>query len=279
MIWRLRGRVLDLDARVRVMGILNTTPDSFFAGSRVLEPARAVERGLQMVADGAELLDVGGESTRPSMYGAVEPVSVEEECRRVVPVVEGLRRQSDIPISVDTTKAEVARRALDVGADIVNDISALRDDPGMAAVAREHEAPVVLMHRRGPQEPPYRDLVGEVRGFLADRIQAAVDAELAREQLAVDPGIGFGKNVAQNLSLVRNLEAFAALGCPLLVGASRKSFIWKTLDTGPEGALEGSLAVAVLSAERGARILRVHDVPETVRAVRVAMAVLQDCRN
>ncbi|MCC7263250.1 MAG: dihydropteroate synthase [Candidatus Latescibacteria bacterium] len=270
MIWQLGERTLDFRHRLQVMGILNTTPDSFFDGGAYLDPARAVERGLQLEAEGADLIDVGGESTRPPLYGERQSVDAEEECRRVLPVIEGLRRQTRIPISIDTTKAEVARRALEAGADIVNDISALRDDPGLAAVADAHQAPVILMHRPPPALGP-GDPTAAVRAFLAQRLEAARQGGLTA--LAVDPGLGFGKSLPGNFALLRRVEVFAGLGCPVLVGASRKSFIWKTLDLDPAQSLEGSLAVATLCAAQGVHLLRVHDVKETVRAVRVAHAV------
>lgn len=270
MIWRLGDRTLDFQARLQIMGILNTTPDSFFDGGRYLDPRRAVERGLQMVAEGADLIDIGGESSRPPLYGESQPVTAAEECARVVPVIEGLRRHSRVPISIDTTKAEVARRALEAGADILNDISALRADPQMAPVAASWGVPVVLMHRP-PPEPDPADLVGGIKNFLAARLQAARQAGIAA--LAVDPGLGFGKSVRENLSLLRGLGAFAELGCPVLVGASRKSFIWKTLGLSPAQSLEGSLTAAALCAFQGAHLLRVHDVKETVRAVRLAEAI------
>ena len=279
MIWSLGGRVLDFGDRVQIMGILNATPDSFYDGGRFLEPQVAISRGLAMVAEGASIIDVGGESSRPPMYGEAEHVSAAEECRRVVPVVEGLRRQSDAFISVDTVKAEVAAQALDAGADIINDISALRHDSAMAGVVARTGAPVVLMHRRGSaatmqQDTYYRDLLGEVHGFLAARVEAARAEGI--ERIAVDPGLGFGKSREGNLALLGALERFADLGCPLVVGASRKSFIWKTLGLTAEESLAGSLAAAVYAVGAGARILRVHDVAATLRAVRLIEAVREE---
>jgi len=279
VIWSLGGRVLDFGDRVQIMGILNATPDSFYDGGRFLEPQVAISRGLAMVAEGASIIDVGGESSRPPMYGEAEHVSAAEECRRVVPVVEGLRRQSDAFISVDTVKAEVAAQALDAGADIINDISALRHDPAMAGVMARTGAPVVLMHRRGSaatmqQDTYYRDLLGEVHGFLAARVEAARAEGI--ERIAVDPGLGFGKSREGNLALLGALERFADLGCPLVVGASRKSFIWKTLGLTAEESLAGSLAAAVYAVGAGARILRVHDVAATLRAVRLIEAVREE---
>ena len=278
MIWKLGIRELDFRARAQIMGILNVTPDSFFDGGRYAGRQAAVVRALEMVEEGADIIDIGGESSRPPVYGEAPQVSLEEECARVVPIVEEVRRHSDVPISVDTTKAEVARRALQAGADIVNDISALRDDPEMVEVAASSGAPVVLMHRRGTpvtmqKNTWYEDLLGELKNFLTERIAAARAGGVALERIAVDPGIGFGKSVEGNLEIIRHLGEFAELGCPILVGASRKSFIWKHMGLKAEEGLEGSLAVAVLSVAKGANILRVHDVAATVRAVRMAEAI------
>ena len=276
MIWELGGRTLHFGDQVQIMGVLNATPDSFYDGGRYCEPRVAVERGLAMVEEGAAIVDIGGESSRPPMYGAAEEVSVAEECARVLPVVEGLRRQSDVPISVDTVKAEVARQALEAGADIINDISALRHDPAMAEVAAQANAPVVLMHRRGTaatmqQNTHYDDLPGTVYSFLEERVCVAHAQGV--ERVAVDPGLGFGKSPEGNLALLGMLEHFLSLECPLVVGASRKSFIWKTLGLSVAESLEGSLAAAVLAARAGVHVLRVHDVAETLRAVRLVEAV------
>ena len=278
MIWKLGSRELDFAARAQIMGILNVTPDSFFDGGRYAGRQAAVARALEMVEEGADIIDIGGESSRPPVYGEARQVSLEEECARVVPVVEEVRRHSDVPISVDTTKAEVVRQALQAGADIVNDISALRDDPEMVEVAASSGAPVVLMHRRGTpvtmqKNTWYEDLLGELKNFLTERIAAARAGGVALERIAVDPGIGFGKSVEGNLEIIRHLGEFADLGCPILVGASRKSFIWMPMGLKAEESLEGSLAVAVLSVAKGANVLRVHDVAATVRAVRMAEAI------
>ena len=278
MIWQLGDRAIDFGARVQIMGILNVTPDSFFDGGRYSTRDAAVERALAMVEEGADIIDIGGESSRPPVYGAARSLPAAEECERVVPVVEALRRLHGVPVSIDTTKAEVARQALAAGADIINDISALRDDPDMPAVAAATGAPVILMHRRGTpatmqENTDYDDLLGELREFLRARLAAAVAAGIAPDRVAIDPGIGFGKSVAGNLEIIRHLDTFAELACPVLVGASRKSFIWKWLGQTAAESLEGSLAAAVLSVARGAHMLRVHDVAPTVRAVRVAEAI------
>jgi dihydropteroate synthase len=279
VIWQLRDRRLDFQSRARVMGILNITPDSFYDGGRDRDLAAAVDRGLGLVAAGADILDVGGESSRPPVYGTMQVLSAAEECARVLPVIDGLRRHTSVPISVDTVKAEVARRALDLGADIINDISAMRDDPAMLSLVARAGVPVVLMHRRGTshtmqRNTVYADLVGEVTGFLRQRIAVAGAAGIAADRIAIDPGLGFGKSVAGNLELVRRLDALVALGHPVLVGASRKAFIWRTLGLSPAEALEGSLAVATLCLASGAHLLRVHDVAATVRIIRMAEAVL-----
>jgi dihydropteroate synthase len=276
MIWELASGPLDFAARAHVMGILNATPDSFYDGGRYQGVEAAVASGVQMLEDGADIIDVGGESSRPPMYGEAIAVDVEEECRRVVPVIEKLRRQTSAPISIDTVKAEVARRALDAGADIINDISALEDEE-MARVAAAADVPVILMHRRGSPSTMqlnthYEDLLGEVYSFLAERVAYA--REMGIDAIAVDPGLGFGKSPAGNLGLLRNLSRFAKLNCPLLLGASRKSFIWKTLGLTVEDSLEGSLALAVLGRAAGAHLLRVHDVGATCRALCMTDAVL-----
>lgn len=271
------GRSLVFGSRVLIMGIVNATPDSFYDGGRHLDPEAAVERGLEQVAEGADIVDVGGESTRPPLYGEIHEVSAEEEVRRVVPVIAGLRRQSAVVISVDTTKAEVAARALDAGADMVNDVSAL-GDADMGGVIAAAGAACILMHRRGTPttmqlDTHYDDLVGEVAAFLRDRSAAAVAEGIAADRLAVDPGVGFGKSPAGNHTLIRNLGAFAGLGYPVFLGTSRKSFIWEPQGLTADQALEGSLAAAALGAAYGAHAIRVHDVAASVRAVRVAEAI------
>jgi len=267
------GGTLALDRTTRVMGILNVTPDSFSDGGRHPDAAAALRAAEAMARDGADIVDVGGESTRPG----AGPVDAEEETRRVLPVVEALRRELPLRLSVDTTKAVVARRALDAGADLVNDVSAL-GDPAMAPLLAERGAPVVLMHRRGDPasmqtDTCYADLIGEVGAFLERRAAAAVAAGVAGDKILVDPGIGFGKSAAGNLTLLRELERFGRLAFPLLVGVSRKSFIGAVLDLPVEQRLEGSLAVAAWAAAHGAHVIRAHDVAQTVRVVRMIDAV------
>ena len=265
---------LEFARRTLIMGIVNVTPDSFFDGGRRFDPAKAIADGAAMAARGADIIDIGGESTRPG----ARPVSEEEELTRVLPVVQGLRREVKVPISIDTYKSNVARTALDAGADIVNDISGLRFDAKMLSLVAAEKVPVVLMHMQGTpgtmqQEPHYNDVVREVRDFLAAQLYEAMDAGVAPEAIIIDPGIGLGKTIEHNLQLLLGLPVLAALGRPLLVGVSRKAFIGKILNLAADERLEGSLAAAVAAALAGANILRVHDVPETYKAVRVADAI------
>ena len=265
---------LEFGRRTLIMGIVNVTPDSFFDGGRRLDPAKAVADAVAMASSGADIIDIGGESTRPG----ARPVSQKEELARVLPVVRGMRRELSVPISIDTYKAAIARAALDDGADIINDISALRFDPTMISLVAEQKVPVVLMHMQGTpqtmqQEPHYGDVVREVRDFLATQLYATMDAGVAPEAIILDPGIGFGKTIEHNLKLLRGLSVLAALGQPLLVGVSRKAFIGKILNSPPDERLEGSVAAAVAAALAGANILRVHDVAETCRAIKIADAI------
>ncbi len=255
------------------MGVLNVTPDSFSDGGRYVDPGAAIEYGLRLASEGASLVDVGGESTRP---GAV-PVSADEELRRVVPVLEGL---AGIPLSIDTSKALVARRALELGAEFVNDVTALRGDPELAGVLAESGAFVCLMHMQGEPRtmqaaPRYDDVVSEVVAFLEERIAFAVGEGIAEDRICVDPGIGFGKAPDHNLELLRRLDEIGSVGRPVLVGASRKSTLGKVLgDPGAtQGTLAASIAAAVTAYERGAWMIRAHDVRETVEALAVAAAV------
>ena len=275
MSWKLRGRVLDFQDRCQIMAVLNVTPDSFYDGGRYLSPESAVERALEMEAEGADIIDIGGESTRPSsLYGSVRKVDSDEECRRILPVVEAVRQRSNIPISVDTTKESVARRALDAGADLINDTSALEADPSMMGLVGARDVPVVLMHD-GTRSPLNLDPAKEVKRYLEKRAADSENGGVSRSQIALDPGLGFGKGPAQNLSLLKRLRDLVGLGYPVLIGASRKSFIWKTLESTAADALEGSLAVAAVAVFQGARILRVHDVRETVQVSCMVRAIAQ----
>ncbi len=257
------------------MGVVNVTPDSFSDGGRNLRPADAIASARRMLAEGAAIVDVGGESTRPGSEGVAE----QEELRRVLPVLEGLAGEA--PVSIDTSKAAVARRALDLGAELVNDVTALRADPELAGVVADAGAYLCLVHMRGEPrtmqlDPRYDDVASEVAAFLEERLSFAVAHGVAEERICLDPGIGFGKTVEQNFELVRRLGVLVALGRPVLVGFSRKSSLGRLLGDpqATTGPLSASLAAAVTAYERGATILRVHDVRETVEALAVAKAVL-----
>jgi len=272
-----KNKTIAFDSRPLVMGILNVTPDSFSDGGRFTQ-AEAISAQVEaMLAVGTDLIDVGGESTRPY----AEPVSENEELRRVLPAIACIRAlHGSIPVSIDTTKAEVAHQALMAGADIINDVSALRFDPAMIEVAVTHEAPVILMHmRKTPKDmqdnPVYADIIQEIIDFLAERISWATEQGLDRKRIIIDPGLGFGKTVAHNLTILKNLRMFKSLGCPLLVGHSRKGFIGALLAIETQNR---DLATALLSsycATQGADILRVHDVEKTMQAVRLHEAILQ----
>jgi len=258
------------------MGVVNVTPDSFSDGGRFLDGRAAVEQGLKLAAEGARILDIGGETTRPGS----EPTPAAVELDRVLPVIRELKARCDAVISIDTNKAEVAAAAIQAGAEIINDITALRGDPEMAALAARTRAGLVLMHMLGTprtmqQDPRYADVVAEVRDFLAERAAAALVAGVEREAIALDPGIGFGKTLGHNLELIRNLPVLARLGYPVLLGASRKAFIGQLTDRAtPAERLWGSVGVHVLGAALGARILRVHDVAPLREALLVTDAVL-----
>lgn len=255
----------------RIMGVLNVTPDSFSDGGLYFDPARAIQHGLRMAREGADILDVGGESTRPG----AEPVSVGEELRRVIPVVRALAQQTKCLISIDTTKAPVAAAALEAGAHIINDVSALTADPDMMRLAARCDAGIILMHMKGTPRtmqvnPEYRDVVEEVAQFLEQRITAAADAGVDPKRIAVDPGIGFGKTVDHNLALVAvGLPRLARLKRPIVIGLSRKSFIGKITGWDVGERLPGSIASAVYAVMRGAHVVRVHDVKETCGAMRL----------
>jgi dihydropteroate synthase len=260
------------EERVLVMGILNVTPDSFYGGSRTFLSAGAAERALRMVDEGADVIDIGGESTRPGS----RPVPPEVEMERVLPAIEAIRRRSEIPISIDTRKATVAREALARGASVVNDVSALRFDPELAAVVAEGGASVILMHMQGEPEtmqvaPSYAEVVSEVVAFLTARVEAAIAAGIPRARILVDPGIGFGKRLEDNLALLRGLPRLRSLGCPIVVGLSRKRFLGD-LQGGlaVEERLEGTIAANAVAVVNGADVLRVHDVKEGRRTADVA---------
>ncbi|MCI0409248.1 MAG: dihydropteroate synthase [Acidobacteria bacterium] len=272
--FRLPKGLLPFSGRTLIQGILNVTPDSFHNGGRWTTPRRAVSHALRMVEEGADLLDVGGESTRPG----ARPVDAREEIRRVLPVIEALAGKVKVPLSVDTTKAEVAEAALGAGAQIVNDISGLTFEPRLAEVTARHGAGLIVSHIRGrpgtmQKHPRYRHLLPEVVTSLQTSIRRATKGGVRRSAILVDPGIGFGKTAVHNLLLLRYLRALHSTGCPILLGASRKSFLAKLLGDGPRQRLHGSLAVAALAVAGGAAALRVHDVAATLEVVRVAEAV------
>ncbi|MCL5105226.1 MAG: dihydropteroate synthase [Armatimonadetes bacterium] len=262
--------------RTLVMGILNITPDSFSDGGVFQDPSKAVKRGLEMAAQGADIIDIGGESTRPGS----DTIPAEVEVERVVPAVKELALKLDIPISIDTYKAEVARAALDAGALIVNDISAATFDDAMPSLIAERRCPAILMHIKGmPKDmqanPEYVDLMGEVSGYLRKRVRALMEAGVDERFLIIDPGIGFGKTPEHNLELLRRLREFTSIGRPILVGTSRKATIGKVLGLPPEERLEGTAATVALAIANGADIVRVHDVKEMVRVARMADAIVR----
>lgn len=274
MMWKIRNRTLDL-SRPRVMGIVNLTPDSFSDGGRLGTVDAAVAHARRLVADGADLLDIGGESSRPG----AEPVSAAEEWARVGTVLARLKREVKVPLSVDTVKADVAERALNAGCHIVNDITGLTGDPRMAEVVKRHGAGAVVMHMQGTprsmqEAPAYADVVGEVTGWLMARCEALIRGGMAADALVVDPGIGFGKTAEHNLALLAQLTSLTRIGVPVLIGPSRKAFLGKILDAPVEDRVEGTVAAAALAVWNGARIVRVHDVKAVVRAVKVVEAML-----
>lgn len=276
-ILQVNGKSFVLGHRTWIMGILNITPDSFSDGGLYYKKEKAIEHGLRLISEGADIIDVGGESTRPG----ADPISAEEESRRILPVISGLRKRTKSLISVDTSKSEVAMAAIAEGANIINDISALRNDPKMISVAAQTGAPVILMHMKGTPKtmqsnPHYENVLLEIKSFLEKKIEFAVANGIDREKIIIDPGIGFGKRFEDNLTLIRNLSDFAKLDQPILVGVSRKSFIGKILDLPPGEREEGTLASAIISVIQGAHILRVHEVAPVKRAILVAETILDD---
>jgi dihydropteroate synthase len=278
-----RGRKLDLTGSPVVMGVLNVTPDSFSDGGRYRDPGRAVARALEMFEAGAAIVDVGGESTRPANYGEAAAVPVEEELSRVLPVIEGIRRGTDLLLSIDTRKAAVAREAIAAGADLVNDVSALRYDPDMVFEVGREGAGLLLMHMKGTDprtmqtDTSYAHPVAEIAAELASAASKALDAGIGMDRIAVDPGLGFGKSPEGNLILLRHLRAFGSLGFPVAVGASRKGFVRRFSgvpeDSSDAERLPGSLAAVASARAGGAAIVRVHDVAESVRFLKMLDAV------
>lgn len=270
---------LDLGKRTFIMGILNVTPDSFSDGGQYQEVDKAIERGIAMAQEGADIIDIGGESTRPD----ANPCSIEEELTRVIPIIKGLSKRIDLPISIDTYKSEVARRALEEGAHLVNDISALSFDTEMAKVVAEYKVPVVLMHILGTpqdmqQNPQYTCVVSEIILYLRERIRKALEAGMEADKIIIDPGIGFGKTVEHNLEILRKLREFKSLGKPILIGTSRKSLIGKVLDLPVEERLEGTAATVAVSILNGANIIRVHDVLAMKRVAKMVDAIKSGIR-
>lgn len=260
-------------SRINVMGVINTTPDSFSDGGLFVEPGNALEYARRLIDEGADILDIGGESTRPG----ADVVSIEDEIKRTVPLIESIRQFSEIPISIDTSKAEVMLAAHQAGVDLINDVWALRVPGALDAVAATG-LPVCLMHMLGEpgsmqKNPRYENVVGEVKQFLLERVEAAVKAGISRDQIILDPGFGFGKNLSHNLQMLKNLAEFDALDYPLLVGLSRKSMLGLILDKPVEQRLYGSVSAAVISAMSGADIIRVHDVAETKDALAIVQAL------
>lgn len=266
--WRLRTRVIEFSALPAWMGIVNVTPDSFSDGGKFLDPKVAVDRALELAADGADILDIGGESTRP--YSA--KVALEQELQRVIPVIENLAKQTDTPISIDTSKAQVARAAIDAGAQIVNDVTGLKGDPNMVPLVVETKVGVCAMHMQGtPQtmqdHPQYKDIIDDIHCYLAARRDALLDAGVERECICLDPGIGFGKTHAHNLELMARCEPFHDLGCPLLVGHSRKGFLANIIGDKQADRTAATIGSALALAQQGVQVIRVHNVRPTREAV------------
>jgi dihydropteroate synthase len=268
---------LNVSARTHVMGVLNVTPDSFSDGGRFLDPSRAIAHAERMIEDGADIIDVGGESTRPGS----ELIPLEAELERVTPVLEGIASmKSGVAVSIDTWKSEVAERALDLGAHAINDISGLQFDPKLASLAGRYKAGLVISHIKGTPknmqaDPVYNDVVAEIKEFLEGAASKAVEEGALRESIVLDPGIGFGKKLGHNLTILKRLGELVDLGYPVLIGPSRKSFIGAILDAPVEERLEGTLAAATMGVAHGASIVRVHDVKEARRALALADAIVK----
>lgn len=275
-ILELGQKTFDLYSRTHLMGVLNVTPDSFSDGGRFFKLEEAVKQGLKLAKEGADIIDVGGESTRPGS----DPVPIEEELRRVTPVIEELTKMIEVPISIDTYKSRVAKETLDSGASMVNDISGLRFDPEMKKVIAEYDVPVVLMHIKGTpkkmqESPKYENLLEDIKSYLNQSISIAEEAGIGEDKIIIDPGIGFGKTLNDNLKILQNLVEFKSLGRPVMIGVSRKSFIGKILDLPTDERLEGSLASMAVAIMNGANILRVHDVKESKRVAKLVDAILK----
>lgn len=271
----LKEGALDYGSRTLIMGVLNVTPDSFSDGGKFYDPIRAIQHGVKLTRDGADIIDVGGGSTRPGS----DPIPVNEELKRVMPVIEALTQEIDVPISIDTYRAEVAAGALDAGASIVNDVSALRFDDEMVELVADREAPVILMHMKGrpkdmQENPSYEDLLAEIQAFFQERIDFAQERGVEPEKIVLDPGIGFGKTVDHNLLILKHLSHFRSLGKPILLGTSRKSFIGHVLHAEVDQREEGTAATVAVGVWNGAQIVRVHDVARIAPVVRMTDAIL-----
>jgi len=276
MIIQFKKKSMNLSSRTHIVGALNVTPDSFSDGGKFFKLEDAIRQGVKMAEEGADIIDVGGESTRPGS----DPVSIQEELSRVIPVIRSLSKKTDVPISIDTYKAEVAKQALDAGAQMINDISALRFDPEMKKIASEYKVPINLMHIKGTpknmqKDPSYEDVIAEITEYLKQSIEIAQDAGIDPKKIIIDPGIGFGKRLEDNLNILKNLKKICILNCPILIGCSRKSFIGKILDLPVEERLEGSLAALAVAVMNGANIIRVHDVKESKRVAKLVDAILR----
>ena len=263
--------LLSIEKQSLIMGILNVTPDSFSDGGKYLEKNNAINHALAMIDNGADIIDVGGESTRPFS----DPVSLDEEISRVIPVIEGIRKESDICISIDTTKSEVATAALNSGASLINDVSAMEVDPLMVDVALKFDCPIIIMHMIGTPKsmqdnPQYESLISDIKDYLQERVDFIVSKGINSKKIVIDPGIGFGKTVENNFEIINNINHFTKTGFPVMLGASRKSFIGISLDLPEEDRLEGSLAANIIGLQNGAKIFRVHDVAETNKAFVIA---------
>jgi dihydropteroate synthase len=271
------NKILDFSKRSYVMGILNVTPDSFSDGAKFFDLDDAIKYGMKMAEQGADIIDVGGESTRPG----ADPISADEEIQRTVPLIRELSKRTDIPLSIDTTKADVARKALDAGAKIINDISALRADPGMVNVAGSYKASVVLMHMLGSpktmqQNICYDSIIDDITEFLKERVDFAINNGVERKKIIIDPGIGFGKSIENdNFEIIRKMRKFGSLGLPVLVGPSRKAFIGRLLNADVDKRDIGTLAAVSIAIHNGANIVRVHNVPQTKMAAKIADAVVR----
>lgn len=268
---------LEFGKRTLVMGVINVTPDSFSDGGKFYDSKVAITHAKHLVSEGADIIDVGGESTRPGS----ESVSLDEEMRRVIPVIEGISKEVNAPVSIDTCKSEVAKAALDAGACIINDISAMRSDPKIASVASEYSSPLILMHMQGTpkdmqKNPQYDDIMEDIKKFLNARVDFAISKGVPRENIIIDPGIGFGKTLEHNYDIIRRLEELEQFNLPILIGTSRKSFIGNTLGLDVDDRLEGTLATITISIINGADIVRVHDVKEAVRTARMTDAIYRN---